>query len=90
MQVMSCFQKTQTYIIKSNAKWASIKQVDATVCDAELKISGISSRTADGFLNGREQRQATAASSSNLIQFKKLSLKRLIDEFKWGLRDCLL
>lgn len=63
---MSCFQKTQTYIVKSNAKWASIKWVDATVCEAELKISGIASCTADG----SKQRQATAAFLSNLIQFK--------------------
>lgn len=81
---MSSFQKIQTYIIRSNAKWASIKRVNTTFCEAELKIWGISSRAADGFLDGSKQRQATAASLSNLIQLNRLSLKKLIEELKWG------
>lgn len=53
---------------------------------SDSRISEISSCTADGFLDGGEQRQASAASLSNLFHFKRLSLKLQIVRL---IRQCL-
>lgn len=86
-QVMRCFRKPE--LISLNLT-LSEPQLNGSAPQSlgqssDSRISEISSCTADGFLDGSEQRRASAASLSNLFHFKKLSLKLLIVR---SIREC--